>query len=285
MDKYMFYYVGGAFLLYISYVMVFKIIPKIIRFFKASGRVVKNAKKLSKGLFSRVYLNDNSTLTNLEYKKIALGALYSEQQTAYINSLETGLKESEIRNLLSEWWRIYSSEEAYKSLEKIANEGQRSYFDIVFKAYKITDVNERTNFIKTSFDINDERYQEHVQNVYSQLDNLRGTFSELKENEIIRNDIDLKRYNNIAWDCGRLVFLSRLCFDIKYISESEAWKYIDYAYELAIENFYSWKDFSRSYIIGRSMWGGKGCANIGIMEIAKELLEHEKSPWVNLKLK
>lgn len=285
MEKYMFYYVGGAFLIYGLYVVIWKIIPKIITFFKGSAKVVRNVKKLPKALFSSIYLNEKSTLSSLEYRKLSLGAIYSEQQTAYINSLDTGLKKNDIKRNLSEWWQINNSQDAYMKLEEIANVGQRQYFDVVCEAYKIDNANERTKFIKNSFDKSDQNYQRNIQNAYRQLDNLSETVSILKENGIILNDMDLEKYKNIGWDCGRLIFLSRMCFDLDFISKEDVWKYIDIAYDLAVDKFHSWKDYSNSYIIGRSMWGGKKCANEGIIEITKELLSNDNSPWVNMNLK
>ncbi len=271
MEKYMLYYVGGAMLIYLIF---WKIIP-----------FAKRAKKVTKGLFGRVYLNKNSTVSQEEYKKIAIGALYSEQQTAYINSLTTGIGTSDIKKLLSEWWGITNSEEANKKLHYLENKGFRFYFEAVFKAYQTTDIQEQKAIITTSFNENTEEYKEDVQKAYEQLINLQETWKELNQNHIISSVSELKKYNNIGWDCGRLVFLSRLCFDANYISENETWKYIDKAYELATNNFNTWEEFSKSYIIGRGMWGGTACANEGIMAIAEELLKDEKSPWVQLSFK
>ena len=64
------------------------------------------------------------------------------------------------------------------------------------------------------------------------------------------------------------------------ISESEAWSYIDRAYVLAHQECASWQDFAMSYIIGRSLWGGKEACNSVMKNTADELLSVEKSPWV-----
>lgn len=50
----------------------------------------RNTRKVAKGLLNKIHLNKNSTLSTAQYKKIALGAVCSEQQVACINSLETG---------------------------------------------------------------------------------------------------------------------------------------------------------------------------------------------------
>lgn len=267
----MLYYVGGAMIIYFIF---WKLLP-----------FLKKAKKVSKGLFSRVYLNKNAKETKEQYKKIAIGALYSEQQTAYINSLTTGLGKSDMKKLLSEWWGINNTEEAKDCLNYLQNKGFRYYFQTVLRAYEITDKEAQKEIIVNGFDENDEKYEEDIQKAYQQLINLQETWKELTENNIISTKNELERYNNIGWDCGRLVFLSRLCFDVGYISENETWNYINKAYELATQHFDTWKEFSKSYIIGRGMWGGTECGNEGIMSIAEELLKKEKSPWVQISFK
>ncbi len=111
----MLYYAGGVMAIYI-------IFWKLILF-------IEKTKKVTKGLFGRVYLNKNSTISNEQYKKIAIGALYSEQQTAFINSLTTGLGKSDIKKLLSEWWEINNPDQAKEQLEYLSNKGFRFYFN------------------------------------------------------------------------------------------------------------------------------------------------------------
>lgn len=271
MEQYMFYYILGAILIYFVF---WKLIP-----------FLRKAKKVTKGVFGRVYLNKHANTTDDEYRKIAIGALYSEQQTAYINSLTTGLGKSQIRKLLSEWWSIDDTEDAKENLDYLKNKGFRFYFNAVLKAYKSANPKDQEKILIEAFDPADESYEEDVQKAYDQLTSLQETWEELTQNDIIKSIDELEKYNNIGWDCGRLVFLSRLCFDAGYISEEETWAYINRAYELAIPHFENWQELSKSYIIGRGMWGGKDCANEGIMLIAEQLLKNERSPWVLLAFK
>jgi hypothetical protein len=47
-----------------------------------------------------------------------------------------------------------------------------------------------------------------------------------------------------------------------------------------LQNEYtSWEDLCKGYLIGRAMWGGNGSDFSLINDIAKGLLENEKSPW------
>ncbi|MDO4729405.1 MAG: DUF1266 domain-containing protein [Bacteroidota bacterium] len=268
---YVLYYVLGAMAIYLLF---WKVIP-----------LVRKAKKITKGLLSSIYLNKNATENQEQYRKIAIGALYSEQQTAYINSLKTGLAKSDIKKLLSKWWDISNTIQAKDTLNYLQEKGFRYYFNVVLKAYDETDNKEQEHIILSGFDQNSQTYEEDTQKAYQQLIHLQETWQELLQNNIISTKEELLRYGNIGWDCGRLVFLSRLCFDVGYISENEAWDYINRAYELATQNFDTWEEFSKSYVIGRGMWGGKGCYNETIMNIAQELLKNPKSPWVQLNFK
>lgn len=49
---------------------------------------------------------------------------------------------------------------------------------------------------------------------------------------------------------------------------------------MAHKEFTSWKEFAMSYVIGRSLWGGRKAYNSIIKNRADELLSDEKSPWV-----
>ena len=105
------------------------------------------------------------------------------------------------------------------------------------------------------------------------------TYEELLSYKVIAQKEDLKRYGVTGWDAGRICFLARACCEMGYISETDAWKYIDIAYNMVHAEFSSWEDMAMSYIIGRSLWGGKGAYNSVMKSTADELLTHVNSPW------
>ena len=74
--------------------------------------------------------------------------------------------------------------------------------------------------------------------------------------------------------------MARACCEMGYLSEEEAWRYIDRADALAHEALGSWHDLAMSYIIGRSLWGGKRAYNSVMKTTADVLLSDPKSPWV-----
>ncbi|RPE09038.1 DUF1266 domain-containing protein [Chitinophaga lutea] len=243
------------------------IVARVIPFFK-------KVSKATKGIFSKIYRNKNSSLTNDQYKKVSLGAIYSEQQTTYINSLETGMNKDDLKTILENWWGISNREEALETLSYLSVKGFRFYLPAVFKAYSAPEPGKSAAILGEMTD------QEDIEKAFSQLKNLEETIEELKTGQIITHDSDILQYGTVGWDCGRLVFVARLCFDARYITEQETWEYIDSAYTLARNHFRSWDSYARSYVIGRSLWGGKDAHNTGIMAIAKYLQESPDSPWV-----
>ncbi len=81
-----------------------------------------------------------------------------------------------------------------------------------------------------------------------------------------------------AWDWGRLVTLSRWCYDRKYITEAEAWQYINHATQQSRAGFSSWETYSQSYMIGQFLWNPDPSENEPMVTFVKDLLKSEKSP-------
>jgi len=233
-------------------------------------------------------LNSKSRVSPEEYKKVSVGAIYSQQQSAFLNSLETGLEKEKIMNIVENWWGLNNAEEALAKLEYLDKKGFAYYFPTVWDAFLTNDEEEKKQIILDSFGdgglLPEEEVIEDLDKAYAQQYNLTETYQELLDDEVIRKREDIKQYGVIGWDCGRLNFLARLCYDAGYISEEQAWNYINKAYYLAKRTFTTWEDFGKSYVIGRAMWGGADSDNSGIAEIAKHLWSDPKSPWTNMPL-
>lgn len=122
--------------------------------------------------------------------------------------------------------------------------------------------------------------QEDYDKATSQLLNLQQTWDELTSCGVVASREELLRYGVTGWDAGRIVFVARACCEMGYLSEEEAWRYIDRADALAHEALGSWHDLAMSYIIGRSLWGGKRAYNSVMKTTADVLLSDPKSPWV-----
>ena len=85
--------------------------------------------------FSGLQLNDDQPLQGQQLDYILVGSMYASQQSAYLNSYVTGLDKGIINKLLQDYWGIYSSEEANKTLNSLIERNNDPYLSVVYKAY------------------------------------------------------------------------------------------------------------------------------------------------------
>jgi Protein of unknown function (DUF1266) len=222
-------------------------------------------------------LHPNSTLSPAQYRKLAVGAVYGVQQEAFTNTLATGLPLADIGNILVNWWGIDSKHSAREKLVYLRDKGFRFYLPTVYQAYLLPSDEVQEAWLPDQFE-----EDEDIEKAFSQLVNLEETYEELQVGKIIKTADDIPRLGVVGWDVGRLIFVTRLSFDAMYITEDDAWELIDQADVMAREAFTSWHDLGRSYVLGRSLWGGIDCDNTSIMAVAKELEKDPASPWVQL---
>lgn len=227
-------------------------------------------------LFQGIRINPRSHLTEAEYKKLSVGSLYALQQGAYLNSLTLDIKDK-LPTILADWWDICNAQDAKQTLEYLGKKGFAYYFPHVYQAFLLDDEEAKDRIFQQHMDS-----QEDYDKAVEQLHNLENCYDELLECGTITCREDLLRYGVTGWDAGRLNFMARACYDMKYISEDEAWHYINHAYEMVHSRFSSWHDFAMSYVIGRALWGGKSASNSGMMYMAEDLLKSEKSPWTKI---
>jgi hypothetical protein len=226
---------------------------------------------------ARIHYHRNYPKSSTQSRKLALGAIYNLQQEAYINSLETGVPPYAIREALSESWVINNREQALERLLYLRDKGYRFYQTTIFNAFFADSPEVQEAIILSNFST-----EEDLSRAYSQLENLMYTVDELKADNIINDESDIPRIGVVAWDCGRLVFLSRLCYDVGYITENEAWAMINSADQLARQHFNDWEHYGKSYVLGRAMWGGLGCDNREIAGYSRDLLVLPTSPWLKM---
>jgi hypothetical protein len=212
-------------------------------------------------------------LTTLESKKILAGAIYASQQGAYLNTLKANIDDGRLHTILKDWWSIYGRDEATETLDYLRDKAYSYYFPTVWKAFQAGSDEERKSIITENM-----TSQEDAEKAYEQTHNLLESVDCLKKLNIIQHADDIEKYGVMGWDVGRLVFIARICFDAGYISEEEAWTYIDVAYAQAQRTFNSWEELSKSYQIGRFIWRGKD-ADDGMHNIANDLVNSPKSPW------
>jgi hypothetical protein len=214
-------------------------------------------------------------VTTLEAKKILTGAIYADQQGAYLNTLKADVG-GKLFTILGEWWGINGRDSAIETLDYLRDKAFAYYFPTVYKAVQAGSDSERKEIITAAM-----TNQEDAEKAYSQTSNLLESVEVLKKYKLIHSIEDVEKRGVRGWDVGRLIFIARLCYDAKYITEQEAWEYIDVAYEQAQKEFNSWEELAKSYVIGRFLWKGPD-ANDGMIEIADDLVNKPKSPWTQV---
>lgn len=83
----------------------------------------------------------------------------------------------------------------------------------------------------------------------------------------------------LGWDYSRYIALCRWGHEAGYVSEDEAWRMImPVAWRLQ-EEFDSWEDLSRNYLIGREFWGGGADSTYKFEDAYQRLIDMPSSPW------
>lgn len=237
-------------------------------------RLVNNVKRFFQD--EEYICNENAPeLTKEQYTALNVGAVNAEQNCYYCNCLETEPDKEDVKNRLSDYYDIADRASAVETLEWLLNRGHHVYYEAIKGVIANAD-----NEFKLEGLLDEEKTDALLE--YTQ--NLAESIEHLTEEDIIKKPSDLNNIPIDAWDLGRLVLVTRCCYDSKYISESEAWRYITAAYKKSKELYKNWNEFAKGYVIGRAMWNGNNMSLTGIISIAQRLEKDENSPWVKYPL-
>lgn len=214
-------------------------------------------------------------LTDEQYAALNVGAINAEQTMYFCDSLETGGVKNEMATDFNKYYGITDTESAVDILDWLKNRGHRVYFEAI---------KQFASGFSTAVDVTLLEEEERPRS-YEFIQNINETMDDMIENGFINTKTDLNEVSVFSWDMGRLVLVSRGCYDLGYISEEKAWDYITEAYEKCRTMYSGWGELANGYIIGRCMWSGPSIMLAGLMDIAKELLEDEDSPWARYPLR
>lgn len=228
------------------------------------------------GMFSAFFNSDEyrknpvpQDLTPEQFAAINVGAVNAEQTEYFCDSLPTGSDVDEIKENLSDYYGITDRASALEILDWLYASGHRVYFDAIKGVMSGQDT-------QISVPCLDEDAEERIREYCS---NLQESLEELIQENFLRQQADLARCSILAWDMGRLVLVSRCCYDAGYISDEEAWYYIMKAHQASKQQYASWEEFASGYVIGRAMWSGSNMSLSGIITITQGLLQDDESPW------
>lgn len=223
--------------------------------------------------FKSLQLNDKNVLTGRSLDHLLVGSMYAEQQSAYLNSYETGLSKSNIKKLLEKYWGIYDRNNALEILQDLHERNQDLNIDVVYNAFE-----NKANYVEIlkSNLPKEEGVFEYYLDVYRKLNN---TVPDLIEQKVFTDFSQIRKTKDTAWNYGRGAFLARCCYESGYLSEAELKDYLEKSYTALKQHCQTWKEYTTSYIFGRAIWGGAD--NNGMIFIAEDLLNNEKSPLKN----
>lgn len=196
-------------------------------------------------------------LTDVQLQQVSLSAIYTKQQNADFYKLVPGLGRRG-KYFLDQGWGIRDEVSARWQIEYLIAE-------------------------KVSADCSET---ETENSDFPELE-LEEAYRELLEAGVVRTFMEIETIGAAAWDIGRAVFLARVCFERKLLSEKDVWEYLEAAYDRASRSFDSWDGFARSYIIGRAMWSAGTGENdsLGFYNVYKWLCKDPTSPWLRVPLK
>lgn len=223
--------------------------------------------------FEDIRLNKKNEVRGYLLDHLLIGSMYAEQQSAYLNSYETGLNKSDVGKLVETYWGIYNQNQAIEILQSLHNRNQDENMDIVYKAFE--DRENYVDILKSNLP-NENDIFEYYLNLFRKLNNI---VPELIEQEIITTFSQLKKTKDSGWNYGRGVFLARCCYELGYLSENELKEYLAKSYSDLKKYCSTWQEYTTSYIFGRAIWGGAN--NNGMVQIANDLLHNDNSPLKN----
>lgn len=223
--------------------------------------------------FQSLRLNNQNAVRGYLLDHLLVGSMYAEQQSAYLNSYETGLNRFDIVTLAEEYWGIYNREQAIEVLQNLHDRNQDENMEIVYRAFE--DSENYVDILKSNLP-KEEGLFEHYIDLFRQLNN---TIPELMEQNIITDFSQIKKTKDSGWNYGRGAFLARCCYDLGYLSENELKEYLEKCHTDLKKYCTTWKEYTTSYIFGRAVWGGSN--NSGMIQIANDLLTNDNSPLKN----
>ncbi|GIO76201.1 hypothetical protein J27TS7_57150 [Paenibacillus dendritiformis] len=195
---------------------------------------------------------------------LAYGANLSLYRSESPRILPVKVDHEILKEGLSSAWDVRNPEEAVQTLEWLLTEGHRAKYDQLLMALQAGQT-----FTEEEVGKSQECYE-------SAQDAM------MKKLSFATSDFD--RVNTIAaWDFDRAVNIARWSCILGYLTEEQAWGYIERAADAASHTFQSWKDYFISFAFGRAiayegdiydiLWNGK------------ELLTEQDSIWNEFSIK
>ncbi len=259
-----------------GYIMLVVAIGSYVFKFLRKG---KEALGLEAELFDAKFRKVNdSSLTQEQLFAISLDAVITEYWKVDTNTLD--FRKVEHFNDYLEGWGIDTKEGYWNLTNYFIEDGRRWYFDFIFNMIKNEPQENWDSMMYEKFGDNERAKR------YFDLLKSGKALKKLKQNGFITFDSEIEK-GVTAYDASILVGHARRAYSASLISKEEAWKVINFAMQLAKNDFSSWEEFGKSYILGFTLdiKDRKDGYHEEHYHMFKQVVENPESPWNNIEWK
>lgn len=202
-----------------------------------------------------------SSLTEDQQNMLLYGGILGSRNEDSFNELDGDYYE--IKTTLDEYWGITDSSTAIETLDWLVKEGHR------------INANEFLTVLKNG----EEDQYEDFEDIKSLYDSCNTMLLEIGVSQDTLNNVKTVG----AWDYDRIVNVARWSYSAEYITEEQAWSYIQKAREMARSEFNSWDEYFASHVYGRSIAYDGDPAEL--KAVGELLLNDDSSIWNNVNFK
>ena len=164
-------------------------------------------------------VDENSHLPEADLRKISLGNLYVYQQQGVLNTFETGVTPSVRKVILGEYFGITDRDSAIETLNWLSQAPSQTMFHYAYTAFLQGGGNISREWLNEN-----EELREHTDfrnDCLEKLETMEEQYPDIEQAGIVTSKEEMGKLGVLAWDAGRLNFLSRLCLEQKYIVKDQ----------------------------------------------------------------
>ena len=220
-------------------------------------------------IFGGLRMDDKTTLTKDQQRKMLLSSVSAAYEKLILNSLKSGMARTERDDYLREHWDVDGH-----VLNELKVACAKNFIPHIGEAFKLKEQQSIDKYLNDTFVLDKD-----AQVCAKQIEQAFKMMPKLVKLGIVKDETDFVRIGADGFYVSTLVYLARLCAESKYISEEEMWQYVDAADEFAHRSLTSWEDYGKSYLIGYAIWLGSGIQLKMQADVVKKLIENPKSPW------
>lgn len=181
---------------------------------------------------------------------LRVGAIGSALQGFYQNCLATGVSYRQLGELLSRHLNFKDVPAAQESFHFLLNEGERVTYQILLPHLLYThSLEELQSSIEERF-LGIQQFVHYACNLYQFIDYAGSQ----KVVSFTQNDL---RLGILGWDMGHLVTLARAACETGYITEKQAWQYVEQAGRFCSKTLIDASAADKSFLLGEAMNTGK----------------------------